>query len=104
MIHKFSLHDTNIILDVNSGAVHVFDDVAFDVVSLYPTNFGEEPKEYESPSEDYIIDALKAIHDERSIREAIADINELIASDLLFTKDTFRDYIPVWSKKSAIKA
>ena len=32
MIHRFRLYDTNIVVDVNSGAVH-FDDVA---LMLYP--------------------------------------------------------------------
>jgi uncharacterized protein len=30
MIHKYTMYDTNIVLDVNSGAVHVFDDAAYD--------------------------------------------------------------------------
>lgn len=35
MIHKFELDGTRILLDVNSGAVHVFDDVAWDLVGDY---------------------------------------------------------------------
>ena len=35
MIHAYRLFDTNIVLDVNSGAVHVFDDTAFNVVLVY---------------------------------------------------------------------
>lgn len=104
MIHKFKMYDTNIVVDVNSGAVHVFDDVAFDVVSLYPTNYGESPELDKPLSEEYIITALKPLYDEDSIREAMFDVNELIEEDLLFTEDIYRDYLPKWNKKSAIKA
>ena len=35
MIHKFSMNGYNIVLDVNGGAVHVVDEVAYDLVDLY---------------------------------------------------------------------
>jgi uncharacterized protein len=34
MIHKFSLGGFNIVLDVGSGVVHIFDDVSFDVLDF----------------------------------------------------------------------
>jgi len=35
MIHKFSMMGTNIVVDVNSGAVHVVDDISFDILDYY---------------------------------------------------------------------
>ena len=35
MIHAFSMHGTNLVLDVSSGAVHVFDDTAFEVLKCF---------------------------------------------------------------------
>ena len=35
MIHKFSLMGTNIVVDVNSGAVHVVDDISYDILDYY---------------------------------------------------------------------
>ena len=32
MIHKYKLHGYNVVLDVNSGAVHVVDKAAYDVI------------------------------------------------------------------------
>jgi len=37
MIHKFSMMGTNIVVDVNSGAVHVVDDISFDILDYYKT-------------------------------------------------------------------
>ena len=31
----FSMHGTNLVLDVSSGAVHVFDDTAFEVLKCF---------------------------------------------------------------------
>ena len=35
MIHQYKLNGYNIIMDVNSGAVHSVDDVAYDIIDLY---------------------------------------------------------------------
>ena len=35
MIHKFKAKDINILLDVNSGGVHIIDDITYDVLDRY---------------------------------------------------------------------
>lgn len=35
MIHQYKLNGYNIVLDVNSGSVHVVDDVAYDIIQLF---------------------------------------------------------------------
>ena len=35
MIHQYKNNGYNIVLDVCSGAVHVVDDVVYDVIALY---------------------------------------------------------------------
>ena len=35
MIHAYQLNGYNIVLDVYSGAVHVVDEVAYDMIRLY---------------------------------------------------------------------
>ena len=35
MIHQYKNNGYNIVLDINSGSVHVVDDVVYDVISLY---------------------------------------------------------------------
>ena len=34
MIHQYKSNGYNIVLDVESGAVHVVDDITYDVISL----------------------------------------------------------------------
>ena len=38
MIHKFKQGDLYFVLDVNSGAVHVIDEIVFDALEYYPQN------------------------------------------------------------------
>jgi len=35
MIHKFTKDDTNILIDVNSGAVHVVDKLVYEILDYY---------------------------------------------------------------------
>ena len=35
MIHQYKLNGYNIVMDVNSGAVHSVDEVAYDIIALY---------------------------------------------------------------------
>lgn len=35
MIHQYKNNGYNIVLDVNSGSVHVVDDIVYDIIALY---------------------------------------------------------------------
>ena len=35
MVHQYKNNGYNIVLDVNSGAIHVVDDVTYDVIELF---------------------------------------------------------------------
>ena len=36
MVHQYKLNGYNIVLDIASGAVHAVDEVAYDIIALYP--------------------------------------------------------------------
>ena len=42
MIHQYKNNGYNIVLDVNSGSVHVVDDVVYDVIDLLEKQKTEE--------------------------------------------------------------
>jgi Radical SAM superfamily. len=95
MIHAFSMHGQNLVLDVNSGAVHVFDDVAFRVLKC----FGQDGR----PDNEKLAELGKNLTQEE-IQEAVGEIQSLIDSGLLFSGDPYEEYLPKWSKKTVIKA
>lgn len=94
MVHQYKNNGYNIVLDVNSGAVHVVDDTAYDVIALWETH-----------TEDEIIEKLKSEYEERELREAVREVASLIEEDALFTKDEYEDYITDFKqRKTVVKA
>lgn len=96
MIHKFKAKDLNILLDVNSGGVHVVDDVVYDLA-----DFVEPPFHSECPNE--IICKLKEKYSSESILEAYEDIKELYNEKLLYSDDVYGEFAQT-AVESPIKA
>ena len=66
MVHVFKIDDTNIALDVYSGAVHVTDDTAADVIKA----LGENAPLSESLPEE-VIEKLKDKYEIKALEEAL---------------------------------
>lgn len=107
MIHAYRLFDTNIVLDVNSGAVHVFDDTAFNVVLVYNDlkKSGFQFKDDNTLAEK-VTDALSAEYCRtgNEIAEAISEIRELERKGLLFSDDCLSGYKPDINEEIPVKA
>ena len=91
MVHQYKNNGYNIVLDVNSGAIHVVDDVTYDVIALYEDHEAEE-----------IASALKDTYDPALIRECLEEVKELADSEQLFTKDEYEDYIMDFKKRPTV--
>lgn len=74
-IHKFDLNNKKIVLDINSGSVHVVDGLIYDMVDLYENKNIEE-----------IENQLKGKYSIEDIREAYGEIGSLKDNDLLFSE------------------
>lgn len=93
MIHKFKFFEKNIVLDVNSGAVHVFDDLAFELLSLY-----------ENQDRQDIINKLAGEYNSDDITETLDELDSLKKQGQLFTEDIYEEYLPSWDRKPVVKA
>lgn len=82
MIHQYKLCGYNIVLDICSGAVHVVDDVAYDVISMYENSTKKEIT-------DCILAKYKDITEE-DVKDCILQVEELKKDGSLFSPDTFR--------------
>ena len=85
MIHKFKAKDLNIVLDVNSGGVHLVDDLTYDLLDHL-----EEPLAEECPEE-----AVKALADKytrEQVEECYGEILELYHDKVLFSGDPYAVY------------
>ncbi|WP_113803119.1 thioether cross-link-forming SCIFF peptide maturase [Garciella nitratireducens] len=75
MIHKFNINNMYMVLDINSGAVHLVDKITYDILDYYP-----EISKKES------ISKLQDKYQRSEIEEVIQEIDRLIEDGLLFTK------------------
>ena len=83
MIHQYKNNGYNIVLDVNSGSVHVVDELVYDVIALL-----EEGK-----SEQETVEALKGRYPEAELLEALDECRELKEAGTLFTEDIYEKAI-----------
>lgn len=96
MIHAYKLNGYNIVLDINSGCVHVVDEVAFDIIS-----------DYDKKSPDEILAETVKKHGvtAQDVQAVFEDIEALKAEGKLFTEDKFRALAKEFKKRqSVIKA
>ncbi|NLZ80849.1 MAG: thioether cross-link-forming SCIFF peptide maturase [Clostridiales bacterium] len=101
MVHKYKNNGYNIVLDVNSGSVHVVDDLSYDVIGLI--NVDMLPLDEEKESQ--IVKSLENTYSPEDIKEGISEVKELIDAELLFTLDVYREYIMDFKKrKTVVKA
>ena len=100
MIHKFSMQDINIVVDVYSGAVHVVDDTVYEILDYVEKSL---PMTDEiCPPE--IIRQLEYKYSASQIQEAYTEIYQLYTDGLLFSEDTYQDVAEYMNKKSVVKA
>lgn len=85
MIHTYKLNGYNIALDVNSGAVHILDELSYDILK-YLKN--EIPQEIDKD----IICKLNAKYNEDDIRDAYSELYALYEQGQLFSKDCYEKY------------
>lgn len=93
MIHKFKQGDLYFVLDVNSGAVHVIDEIVFDALEYYPQNNAIT-----------VIRNLKDKYPEQAVKETLEEIDFLIENDMLFTDDAYVNSIEFNNRMPVIKA
>ena len=96
MIHQYKLGGKNIVIDVCSGSVHVVDDVAYDIISLYEksdkaTIIKNLEDKYSSNN-----DVTRA-----DIEECFEHVEYLKDKGKLFSPDTFMPMADKLKKKTA---
>ena len=107
MIHQYQNNGYNIVLDVNSGAVHVVDQEAYDVIGALAELNGEHtPGSLKAPeTAEYLKDRLGSIYPEEDLKDILEAVTELTEQGRLFTKDVYEDYIDeVKKRKTVVKA
>jgi uncharacterized protein len=90
-IHKFYLNNKYIVLDVNSGGVHVVDKIVYDILDLYEDHTRED-----------IVIKLKSIYGEKAVIDAYNEIAILVKEGILFSEENNFDF--KYNESNIIKA
>ena len=95
MVHQYKLNGYNIVLDTCSGAVHVVDEVAYDMIAAFK----------EKTEEEIVAEMLEKYGDREDVTEedlhlCMEDIRTLVKMGKLYTEDTFEDMAGKFKERS----
>lgn len=90
-IHKFEHNGQYILLDVNSGAVHVIDKMIYEMMDTF-----------DGTNDEKVVAALKDRYPEADLREALEELHELMTMNQLFAPDI--DVPPTFRQTGIIKS
>lgn len=96
MIHKFKLNGFNIVLDVNSGGVHIVDELTYDLLDNVEPPFDEHCPEK-------VVAKLSISYPADEIESCYQEIKELYNDKILFSEDDYEKYAK-YSVASPVKA
>ncbi len=92
MLHMFEQNGLKIVIDVNSGAVHIVDELTWDILCHYPCSI------------EVLIEKLGKQYKACDIREVWNEIKELEGQGLLYSDDTFMDKVLKEQRETFTKA
>lgn len=100
MIHQYKNNGYNIVMDVCSGAVHIVDDITYDVIAAYEDN-----------NEKHIETTLEALKEQlpaynpEELAETLEEVEALKADGELFAEDVYKDFVMDFKRrKTVVKA
>lgn len=79
-IHKFKQGEDCYVIDINSGAVHIVDELVYDLLA------DEGLKKIED-----LVAEFKDKYEEKEIREAYNELEQLIKEEILYSKDLYEN-------------
>ncbi len=96
MIHKYKLCGYNVVLDVNSGGVHIVDDLTYDLLTEIKPPFSET-----CPQE--VVEKLSDFYNKNDIISCYEEVLEAHKAGILYSEDDYEQYAEV-AVASPVKA
>ena len=96
MIHRYKSNGFNIVLDINSGCIHLVDEVTYEVLPYLEEGLGTEA----------IAEKLENKYNREDIETSVRECNKLKEDGMLFTKDVYENVIEEFSnnRQTVVKA
>ena len=103
MVHLYKNNGYNMVLDVNSGSIHVVDDAVYDVLELL--NEAEDRRKEEGFRQE-ITDKMLAKYGEditaEDMKDVFEDLDELEENGTLFTVDVYKEGVIDFKKRQTV--
>ena len=96
LIHRYQNNGYNIVLDINSGCIHLVDLVTYEVLPYMEEGLNAEE----------IVSKLKDRFPEEDIRTSVSECEKLREQGMLFTRDAYENVIEEFTKnrQTVVKA
>ena len=96
LIHRYKSNGFNIVLDINSGCIHLVDEVTYEVLPYLEEGLGTEA----------IAEKLENKYNREDIETSVRECNKLKEDGMLFTKDIYENIIDEFTKnrQTVVKA
>ena len=92
MVHQYKNNGYNIVLDVNSGSIHVVDDVVYDTLALMDAD--DENRYEEEKLQNISAEIMKKYENENiseeDMREIFDEFKVMEENGTLFSKDVYK--------------
>jgi uncharacterized protein len=92
VIHQYKNNGYSIVLDVNSGSVHVVDDIVYDSIALLEKGTEKER----------VIEQLKSVYAQEDLETALEEIQALTDEGMLFTEDIYENAIEQFKERPTV--
>ena len=105
MIHQYVSNGYNIVLDVNSGCVHVVDELTYRVIPVVEEAFAQgaqTAKEAVAFVEGKLAESGAGTADPETLREVVDEILELREAGMLYTEDIYEKYIGEFKNRETV--
>ena len=89
--HKFQQNDMYILLDINSGAVHVIDKMIYDIMDTF-----------DGTNDAAVVSRLQAVYPAAELQESLGELHSLMADKELFAPDI--DVPPTFAEEGIVKS
>ena len=91
MIHQFKFENSNVVMDIHSGSVHLVDEVTYAIV-----------KAAESLSKEEVIEKYKETFPREEVGEAYDELMSLKEQGMLYTPDQYANLVPAFMEREPV--
>ena len=101
MIHQYKSNGYNIVMDINSGSIHVVDDIVYDLIPVVEPMVTEGNRNPEAWKE-FAVTRGELPYSEEEIGEALEELLELTEEGQLFAPDIYENYVFDFKKRQTV--